>query len=183
MRSLLCVTVTAVLLSLCGCAGVVSLHPLVLPNDENAAFEPALVGFWEEVVKPEKAPGTRYTVTRAESGYGVVIDPEQKGTMHLFKKDGRYLLDVYVPSPGVPPAAHLFLRMRLEKDVAYVAEIDQRRLLEHLKAHGGIRYEILPEDDDRVVLTSSASELRSQLLPYLAEDGAFGGETKLKRVQ
>ena len=180
-RSLLIVPL--VLLCLAGCARVVSLHPLVLPNDENAIFEPALVGVWEQVVKPDKAPGTRYTVTRAESGYDVAIDADQKGTMHLFRKDGWYLLDVHVPSSGVPPAAHLFLRLRLEKDTAYVAEIDQRRLVEHLKARGGIGYEVLPEDDDRIVLTSSSSELRFQLLPYLADDRAFGGETRFKRIQ
>jgi hypothetical protein len=183
MRHTGLITVLPVLLNLCGCAGVVSLHPLVLPNDQNVVFDPALVGTWEEIVKPGEGPPERYIVARAESGYSIAVDAQQKAVMHLFKKDGRCLLDVYYPSPGIPPAAHLFLRLRLEQDTAFIAEIDAHRFREHLKRNGGLRHEIQAEDNDRVVLTASPAELRQQLLPYLAGEGAFGGEMKLKRIR
>jgi hypothetical protein len=63
-----------------------------------------------------------------------------------------------------------------------VAEIDHCRLLEQLRLNGCLRYELLPEDDDRIVLTASPAELRQHLLPYLADDRAFGDETALKRI-
>ena len=39
------------------------------------------------------------------------------------------------------------------------------------------------EDDDRIVLTASPSELRRYLLPYVKNDQSFGGEIELRRIK
>lgn len=178
-----------------GCAGVVSLHPLVLPNargdlfepaggETETIFDPALLGTWEEVNPPLGA--TRYTVSRAESGYSVIAveSGETKGTtMHLMKVGDRRLLDVYYPSDDAPPPVHIFFKLRLEGDTAWVAEMGSRWLQDRLKTSGELRHEVLAEDHDRVVLTASPAELREHLLPYFAEKKSFGEETELRRIK
>src|ERR1039458_9911057 len=76
MRKLQVCFLTAFLGFLTGCASVVSLHPLVLPNDQDAIFDPALVGTWQDVDPHDR---TVYTVSRAESGYYVVLRPSDPG--------------------------------------------------------------------------------------------------------
>ena len=178
------VLLISALASLTGCAGVVSLHPLALPNGKEIVFDPALLGTWEEVEPERDGTKTRYTVARAESGYSVLAVPNEiKGTMHLMKVGDRYLLDVYCPSDGAPPPVHLFFKLRLEKDTAWVAGMDSGWLKEQIKTRGQLRHEVLAEDDDRVVLTASPAELHRYLLPYVAERKSFGGETELHRIK
>jgi hypothetical protein len=172
------------LASLTGCAGVVSLHPLALPNDKDAAFDPALLGAWEEVKTDGGGAKNTYVVTRAESGYGVSARPDEiKGTMHLLKTGDRYLLDVYCPSDSAPPPVHLFFKLRLDKDSAWLAEMDSDWLKQQIRTRGQLRYEVLMEDNDRIVLTASPSELRRYLLPDVKDDRSFGGETELRRIK
>ena len=193
MRKLQICLLTAFLGLLTGCAGVVSLHPLALPNGKGGLFEPpggetetifdpALLGTWEEVNPPLGA--TRFTVSRAESGYSVVAEGEDlKGTMHVMKVGDRRLLDVYHPSDGAPPPVHIFFKLRLEGDTAWVAEMGSRWLQEQIKTRGELRHEVLAEDHDRVVLTASPSELREHLLPYVAQEKSFNEETELRRIK
>ena len=61
--------------------------------------------------------------------------------------------------------------------------MDSGWLKEQIKTCGKIRHEVLPEDDDRIVLTASSSELYAHLLPYFADAKSFGGETELRRVK
>ncbi|HMD69938.1 MAG TPA: hypothetical protein VKF41_01270 [Bryobacteraceae bacterium] len=173
-----------ILVSLSGCAGVVSLHPVALPNDKDVVLDPALLGTWEEVKTKSGAAKNTYIVTRAESGYGVSSAPEEmKGTMHLLKVGDRYLLDVYCPSDGAPPPVHLFFRLRLDKDTARVAEMDSDWFKQQIKTSAQLRHEVLMEDDDRIVLTASPSEMRQHLLPYVKDDRSFGGEIELRRIK
>jgi hypothetical protein len=182
MRKFQICFLTALLSLLTGCAGVVSLHPLALPNGKDTVFDPALLGTWEEV--KTEGERTAYTVARAESGYSVTAKPDDfKGTMHLMKAGDRRLLDVYCPSDGAPPPVHLFFKLRLENDTAWVAEMDSDWLRDQIKTRGELRHEVLTEDNDRVVLTASPTELGRGLLPYAAEDKSFGGETELRRVK
>jgi len=184
IRKLQICFLTAFLGLLTGCAGVVSLHPLALPNGKDTEFDPALLGTWEEVKADGDGTKSRYTVARAESGYSVVAEGEEfKGTMHLMKVGGRRLLDVYCPSDGAPPPVHLFFKLRLDKDSAWVSEMDSDWLQDQIKTRGELRHEVLTEDDDRVVLTASPTELYNHLLPYVAEDKSFGEETELRRLK
>jgi hypothetical protein len=173
------------LLWLTGCAGVVSLHPLAVPNGKDTVFEPALLGTWEEVKAESRGEKTRYTVDRAESGYKVSTLAESnklEGTMHLMKVGNRYLLDILCDSDGAPPPVHLFFRLRLDKDSAWVSEMDSSWLQDEIEARGVPRHEVL-EGGDRLVLTASTAELHRHLLPFVGDDRSFGAEIELRRVK
>src|ERR1035437_9318304 len=96
MRGFQVVLLVSMLVSLSGCASVVSLHPVAIPNDRDVVFDPALVGAWEEVKADSDGARTRYIVARAESGYTVNVGSDKaKGTIHVLKVGDRYLLDVH----------------------------------------------------------------------------------------
>ncbi len=184
MRKMNVLFLVLMLASLTGCAGVASLHPLVLPDDRPSALDPALVGTWEEVNANSDGTRGRYVVARGESGYAVAAGPnEVKCSMQLLKVGDRWLLDVYFPNDGPPVPVHLFFRLRLDKDSAWVAEMDSEWFMEQIKTKSSLRHEELAEDHDRIVLTASTGELRSSLLPYVADDRSFGEETELKRIK
>lgn len=172
------------IVSLTGCVGVGSLHPLALPDGKETIFDPALLGTWEEADADDVA-ATKYTVARADSGYSFSLSTgtgEMHGTMDLIQAGDAYLLDVYCPSDGAPLPIHLFVRLRLEKDTAWVAPMDSDWLQNRIKTSGELRRELLAEGDQRVVLTASSTELRQYLLPYAADERAFGDESELHRV-
>jgi len=180
---------------LTGCGGVVSLHPLALPNDKDAIFDPTLVGTWEDV----NGGQDRYVVARAESGYTVTIQSGGAGnrkleySVRLLKVGERRLLDFYTRNIACDGDScdnfdmrldvHLFFKLRLEKDSAWLSEMDSDWLKEQIKTKGLLRHEVLTEDGDRVVLTASPSELRQNLLPLAADDRSFESETELRRVK
>jgi hypothetical protein len=170
--------------SLTGCAGVASLHPLALPNGKDIVFDPALLGTWEEADTAGNVAAARYTVAGGDPGYTFSVvagTDEMRGTMYLMKAGGRYLLDVYCPGDGGSLPAHVFLRLRLEKDAVWVAAMDSDWLQDRIKTRGELRHELLTEGDRRVVLTASSAELRQYLLPYAADERSFGEECELRR--
>jgi len=174
------------LASLTGCGAVVSLHPLAIPNGKDTVFDPALVGTWEEAKAERDGTKDRYTIDRAESGYSVKLVAEStkgEGTMHLMKVGNRLLLDILCPSDGAPPPVHLFFRLRLEKDTAWVSGMDSSWLQDQIEASGLPRHEVLTDDWDRMVLTASSAELRRHLLPYVGDNKSFSEETELHRVK
>ena len=171
---------------LTGCAGVVSLHPLAVPNGEDTIFDPALMGTWEGVKADSKGLKTKYVVDRAESGYKVTAlsgSEKIEGTMHLMKVGKRYLLDVLCPSDGAPPPVHIFLKLRLEKDAAWLAEMDTPWLKDQIEARTELRHEVVLEDGERVVLTGSAAELHRHFLPLANDDRSFASESELRRIK
>ena len=158
-----------------------------MPNGEDTVLDPALVGAWEEVKADNKGAKARYTVDRAESGYSVTMTKggeQHSGTMHLLKTGERYLLDIYSPSEGVPPPAHIFFKLRLDKDNAWLAEMQSNWFKQQIRTGGRLRHEVLlGEDGGRIVLTASPAELRSYLLFYVGDDRSFSGETELRRIK
>ena len=52
--------------SLTGCVGVGSLHPLALPDGNEAVFDPALPGSWEEADAADDVAAARYAIARAD---------------------------------------------------------------------------------------------------------------------
>lgn len=177
-----------VLVLMTGCGGVASLHPLAMSNEKVAVFDPALLGTWTGVDPDGDGAKERYVVTRAESGYLVTADsPEQKAPTQLptqlFKVGDRYLLDIDYPSDGPPAPVHVFFKLRLDNDTAWLAEMDSDWLVKQIKARDLPRHAVLAEDHDRIVLTASPSELRNCLLPYVADDRSFGEETELRRIK
>jgi hypothetical protein len=174
------------LLSLSGCAGVVSLHPLAVPNGKDTVFDPALLGTWEDVTGDAGKVRTRYVVERAESGYKVTAqegNEKHEGTMHLMKVGGRYLLDVFCPSEGAGPSVHLFLRLRLDKDAAWLAEMNTPWLKDQIESRGQPRHETLEEGGDKLLLTASTAELIRYLLPLAGDDRSFDTEAELRRIR
>jgi hypothetical protein len=179
------VLVILALASLTGCSGVVSRHPLALPDDKETVFDPALLGTWEEAADSGDVLKNRYTVARADSGYSIRVNTgaeETKGTMYLMKVGGRYLLDVYYAGKDEQQPVHFFVRVRIKKDAAWVAQMDSNWLQDQIKSRGELQYEPLSKDDLRLVLTASSEDLRRYLLPYAADDRAFGEEGELRRV-
>jgi len=180
----------ATLVSSTGCVSVVSLHPLAAPHDKDAVFEPGLVGTWQEADSQDDK--TQYVVTHDESGYAVIVKTgveksgggkeEVKLKMQLLRVGGRYLLDIDCPSddPAVP--VHIFFKLRLEQDSAWLALMDSDWLKEQIKTSVVLRHEVLTEDHGRILLTGSPDELRSYLLPYVADDRSFEDETGLRRI-
>jgi hypothetical protein len=178
--------VVPALLSLTGCAGVVSLHPLAVPNGKDTVFDPALLGTWEDVKGEAGKARTRYIVERAESGYKVTAkegNEKQEGTMHLMKIGSRYLLDVFCPTDSASPPVHIFLRLRFDKDTAWVAEMDTPWLKDEIESRGQPRHETLVDGGDKLVLTASTAELNRYLLPLAGDDRSFDTETELRRVK
>jgi hypothetical protein len=205
MRKLQVCVLTAFLGFLTGCAGVVSLHPLVLPTDHDAIFDPTLVGAWEDV-----DPHFRnvYTVSRAESGYNVTLHPSDPGdagkrevklSMHLLKVGDRRVLDVYTKDLTCSSETatysvncdnyytqvqvHVFFKLRVEKDSAWWSEMGSDWLKEQIKTRAQLRHEVLTEEHDKFVLTASPDELRRYLLPYVADDRSFEHENEIQRIK
>jgi hypothetical protein len=187
VRAIAVVSVVSLTALLIGCAGVVSLHPVAMPNGKDTVFDPALVGVWEEVKADDKGAKAKYTVDRAESGYSVTMTKggaRHSGTMHLLKIGERYLLDIYSPSEGVPPPAHIFFKLRLDQDNAWLAEMQSDWFQRQIITGGRLRHEVLlDEDGGRIVLTASPAELRRHLLPYVADDRSFDEEKELRRIK
>lgn len=187
VRAIAVVFVVSLTAWLTGCAGVVSLHPVGMPNGEDTVLDPALVGAWEEVKADNKGAKARYAVDRAESGYSVTMTKggeEHSGTMHLLKTGERYLLDIHSPSEGVPPPAHIFFKLRLDKDSAWLAEMQSNWFQRQIISGGRLRHEVLLDEDGvRIVLTASPAQLRCYLLPYVADDQSFDDETELRRIK
>ena len=184
MSKLKVLLLISALASLTGCEGVVSLHPLTVPNGKDTVFDPALLGTWEEIKALDDSAKTRLTVARAESCYSVIAGPDEiKGTVQPIRADSRTLLDAYYPSKTGHPAVHLFFKLRLEKDTAWVAEMESDWLRDQIRSRGELRHEVLAEDGERIVLTASPAELLRYLLPYAADDRSFDEEIELRRIK
>jgi hypothetical protein len=191
MRKMNVIFLVLALVSLTGCAGVVSLHPLATPDDRRVSFDPALVGTWEEVEANPDGTRMRYVVAGAPSGYAVTAGPNQvKCTMQLLKVGDRQLLDVYFPHDGPQVPVHVFCKLRMEKDAAWLAEMTSDWLMEQIKASGRVRHELLNEEmgslsggSKRILLIASTVELQSSFLPYVADDRSFVEETELRRIK
>jgi hypothetical protein len=177
-------SLAVLLISSTGCA-VVSLHPLALPDDADKVFDPKLEGTWEEVEFlgfSNDSPGNRYAVKRAGSGYAVTeLADGTELTMKLLKIGGQYVLDLYCPSDGPTLPVHIFLRLRLDQDKAWLAVLDSNWFREQISANSQLRHEFLSEDD-RIILTASSTELRRALAPYIKDNRSFEDEEELKRI-
>ncbi len=180
------VPMLAIFAFLTGCTNVASLHPLADEDGRDTVFDPALLGAWED---PTDTSSTRltFTLARADSGSGYSYNvtsgsEESNGTMYLIKTAGRYLMDIYCKNNDGSISAHVFVRLRLEKDTAWVATMDSDWLREQIETRGELRHEIMTESDNRLVLTASRDELRRYLLPYAADERSFSEEGEVRRV-
>jgi hypothetical protein len=176
---------------LTGCAGVVSLHPLVTESDKDAFFEPALLGSWREISpddKPESAGGQVYVVTRdGQNGYkaSTTDDGVSKSVVfHVLKLPERYLLDVRddLGDPALP--AHVYFGLILQKDSIKLSEMDTPWLKQQVAAKPGLRSEELTETGvkGKLVITAPQADLRKYFLPLASDGRSFANESELRRV-
>jgi hypothetical protein len=182
----------AALAMLSGCAGVVSLHPLVTESDKDAFFDPALLGSWREISpddKPESANGQLYVVTRdGQTGYKVLTTDdgvEKTILFHLLKLPDRYLVDARdsLGDPALP--VHVYFSLVLQKDSLKLSEMDTPWLKEQIAAREGLHSEVLTESDvsGKVVLTSPQPDLRKYFLPLAADGRSFANESEMRRAK
>jgi hypothetical protein len=177
---------------LTGCAGVVSLHPLLTDSDKDAFLDPALVGSWREISpddKPESAGGQVYVVTRdGQNAYKASTTDEgveKSVVFHILKLQDRYLLDVRddLGDPALP--AHVYFGLTLQKDILKLSEMDTPWLKQQVAARKELRSEELTEADvnGKVVITSPEGDLRKYFLPLAADSRSFANESELHRVK
>jgi len=192
MRPVSIAVLAAALALMTGCAGMVSLHPLVSDSDKDAYFEPALLGMWREASpdnKAESANGEVYTVTRdGGNGYKMTVteDGAQKTVgFRLLKLEGRYLVDVRddLGDPALP--VHVYFGLVMEKDTLKVSEMDTPWLKERVAERKELRGEELTEADvkGKVVLAAGEADLRKYFLPLAADNRSFANESELRRVK
>src|ERR1035438_6506161 len=156
---------------LTGCAGGVSLPPLVTDSDKDAFLDPALVGSWREISpddKPESAGGQVYVVTRyGQNGYkaSTTDDGVEKSVdFHILKLADRYLLDVRDDLGDAVLPAHVYFGLTLQKDILKLSEMDTPWLKQQVAAREGLRSEVLTEEDGKVVITAPEGDLRKYFL-------------------
>jgi len=177
---------------LTGCAGVVSLHPLINDSDSDAAVEPGILGQWREVSpddKPESANGQIYTVERAEkSGYKLTTldnGVEKSGVFHLLKLKDRYLVDVRDDVDDPPLPCHIYFSLVLQKDSLKLSEMDTPWLKDQIAHRQGLHTEELTEPNaaGKIVITSPHDDLRKYFLPLASDSRSFANESELRRVK
>ena len=192
MRNISIGLLTIALELLTGCAGVVSLHPLVTDSDKDAFLDPALVGSWREISpddKPESAGGQVYVVTRyGPNGYKASTTDEgveKSVVFHILKLQDRYLLDARDDLGAAALPAHVYFGLTLQKDILKLSEMDTPWLKQQVAAREGLRSEVLTEADvdGKVVITSPEGDLRKYFLPLAADSRSFANESELHRVK
>jgi len=176
---------------LTGCAGVVSLHPMVTDTDRDAVVEPALVGFWQDATPDKAGEKATYLVARkGRAGYTITSvenGATKSATMHVLRVGERYLLDIFdnIDDPALPVHVYFGLRMNAQKNTVWLAEMRSDWLKAEIAAKGQPRNEILTEEEvkGKVVLTAPQADLRKYLLLYAADQRAFDKETELHRIK
>jgi hypothetical protein len=161
------------LVTLTGCASMVSLHPLA-PDEEAERVDLSYVGLWKECAGDE--------VWRVERkgdrvyGYFQLTRDGDRGEVRLLDLEGTRFADM-VPEGGVVPA-HLLAKVHLEGDTLYLAFVDEKA------ASKALPHEIEGRGDgQQVILTASTADLRKYLLSVRHQPGAFEEEAALCRVK
>ena len=191
MRRFAYVVAVAALVANSGCL-VVSISPLY--TEKDAAFEPALVGVWNE------SPTEQYVVSRlGETAYKVVAtDGKTKTTFvgHLVRLDGLLFLDMAASTAwaelGVPKDAegaltdwflplHFFVRINQVTPSLSVSVLDETWVKGYLNEHPTALVHTLRDTD--VVLTGSTEDIQKFVRAHVNTPGAFGKPTVLTRQE
>ncbi len=189
MRRFACVVAIAALVASSGCL-VVSTSSL--STEEDAVFEPALVGVWNE------SPTEQYVVSKlGERAYKVVADDGKTRTTfvgHLVRLDGVLFLDMAVSTAwaelGVPKdleetlgdwflPLHFFVRINQVTPSFSVSAVDEAWLKAYLKEHPTALAHTFRDTD--VVLTGSTEDIRKFFQAHVNTPGAFDKPTVLTR--
>jgi hypothetical protein len=190
MRKLMIAMLAAALGVLTGCGAMLSRNPLFPENAKEVAFDPALLGKWQDVTGQDKSI---YEVSRLDDA-SYLISFEDHGrhetaTAQLLKAHALLLLDIrFADEDGAGASKsyftrHLFAKIRTEPDTVHVAPIGSKWLKERILATGKPAYKQEGEKKEDIVLTAPSAELRKTLLPYFDRPEAFETEEQLRRVK
>jgi hypothetical protein len=169
---------------LAGCI-VTSVSPYYTQKD--LVKEPALLGRWTNVNKPEETwtldQPTNFAMrlTIAESSKTMVVET------HAFRLRGQLFLDIFSLEQDyhvIPP--HYVLKLDQLTPVIKASELDDAWLKPLLKNNPAtIRHEFIQDGDDpanaRVVLTASTLELQSFIVRNLKTPGAWKDGIELRK--
>lgn len=169
-----------------GC--VLSLQPI--GTEENAVFEPKLVGVWKEPQSKETWAFTRAGEKQYRVQYTLRSGETVTFSGHLARLENMRILDLRVERPddseneptyGFVLPTHWFLRIDQVEPTLQMRQIDYT-WLEKLLAHqpDALRHEVI---EDRIVLSASTEELQRFLLKYADTKEAFSAPATLKRIK
>jgi hypothetical protein len=163
-------------LALTGC--VLSIDAVV--PESSAAFDPRLLGAWEEVGGSDRA-----VVTRDSGGSYTIAYTDDKGTAQLRARLGRLgprlVLDVWPakqedqsegPATDLMVPGHVLLALELAGDSAVVAALDPDTLLAAARSRA-LRL-ASTEAGNQLVLLGRTDELRSGLTAYMSRPHVWG---------
>jgi len=190
MRKFTIAMLAAALGVLTGCMS--SRNPLFPENAKEVAFDPALLGKWQDVTDSDE---TIYQIARLdENAYAISYEDHGRpktATMQLLKVRAFSLLDIcFLDEKGGGDAGsseryftrHWFAKIRTEPDTVHFAEMGSNWLKERILATGKPAHE-QGGDGKELVLTAPSAELRKTLLPYLDHPEAFEDENEFRRVK
>jgi hypothetical protein len=180
MKELTLPLLSAAAVILAGCV-ITSVYPFYGEND--AVFEPALLGHWTKVQHPEE----RWTFERdSGDGYQVACVSEGKintGQAHLFKLAGQTFLDFSAPTwkediQPEPVTSHTLARMTQITPTIKMSELSYEWLGQLLATNpAALRHLIIKTgdkpEDRRIVLTADTPELQRFVIRHLKTEGAW----------
>lgn len=205
-RCLPCFASAAVMLVLAGCL-LRSVHPLV--PDQEGIVDPALFGTWAEQESEDtwtfEPLGDRsyrllyfqHSVQRVVQG-NVTHTVEERGDtaifhVHLGQIGTHRFLDLFPVEATSGFRAiknefynlhllptHTFLRIRMERDKAYLASFSPERLQELIAAgQVSLKHEAIGDD---ILLTAGTDDLKAFFVSHSTDPKGFGKETELRRI-
>ena len=149
-------------------------------SDADPVFDPALLGTWGDSAGPEYVVVTEgsqgsyslvYTSSEGKKGHfvGQLINFDGITLMDMAPAEPEWDVDDTYRSLFIP--AHVLMLLEQQGSAVKFAFLNLERLRDHLRA----MRRPLPytELEDRLVLTSSTSELRDFFTEYIKTEGAF----------
>ena len=162
-------------LGLAGCSTLVSLHPFL--SDQQAAFDPALVGVWAEekgdAILIVQQDDTDYKIRRVES------NGTQSFSAQLFKNGDLRILDLV--SGNDDPfqlAVHTPLRVWIDGATLRYATLDSAWLKENARKQLAVQ-----EVGDRTLITAPGDAVLRFLVTYGVTDNAYSKPSVLRKQQ
>lgn len=190
MRAVMAVVCLALVALLPGCV-VQSLHPLY--TEQQPAFEPALVGVWEEVNDEGASEdasvwtfeGVENKAYRLTAQFG---DDRTTQQVHLVRLGDSMFLDLFPDPPQdcLEPYAlslvgvHLFMRVWLEGDELRLAHLNSDWLDEQIE-QGAIVIKHESVDEDALLLTAATKDLQQLLIKHADNPEMFEDPVLLHR--
>jgi hypothetical protein len=187
MKELTFPLLSAAAVILAGCVAT-SVYPFYGEND--AVFEPALIGHWTKVQSPEE----RWTFERdSGDGYRVACVSEgstNTGQGHFFKLKGQSFLDFSTPTwkediQPQPVPSHILTRVTQIKPTIKMSDLSYEWLGQLLTTNpAAIRHLVIKTGDNpedrRIVLTADTAELQRFVISHLKTEGAWSEGLELQ---